>query len=87
MCLEIVSPTIRVPEELYEALRQVKLALENEYKSAAPSMQDIATVALRHFIDDWKDLDKHEQLLVELLENRTKARTNMGKAKVGDSPP
>jgi hypothetical protein len=87
MCLETVSPTIRVPEELYEALRQVKLALENEYKSAAPSMQDIATVALRQFINDWKDLDKHEQLLAELLENRTKARTNMGKAKVGDSPP
>ena len=76
-----MASNIRILSELYEELRQIRLSLECEYQSAAPAMQDLATVAFRHFIDDWNDPQKRESLLVELLENRKKARTNMGKTK------
>ena len=77
-----LSSNIRIPSEIYESLRQIRLSLESEYQSAAPTMQDLATVAFRHFIDDLNDPKKQEYLLAELLENRKTARTNMGKTKV-----
>ena len=77
-----LSSNIRIPSEIYESLRQIRLSLESEYQSAAPTMQDLATVAFRNFIDDWNDPQKQEYLLAELLENRKTARTIMGKIKV-----
>ena len=82
ICYLNLSSNIRIPSEIYESLRQIRLSLESEYQSAAPTMQDLATVAFRHFIDDWNDPKKQEYLLAELLENRKTARTNMGKTKI-----
>jgi len=76
-----LASTIRVPTEIYEALRKIRVSLERKYQSAAPAMQDLVTVALQNFMNDWKDTDKREQLLDQLLENRKMARANMGKPK------
>jgi hypothetical protein len=46
---------VRVPVDLYEDLRQIRLSLESQYYGAAPTMQDLVSVALRHFILDWKN--------------------------------
>ncbi|CAN1213594.1 CopG-like ribbon-helix-helix domain-containing protein [Tumidithrix helvetica PCC 7403] len=85
ICDRNLTSTIRIPTEIYEVLRQIRVGLESEHQSAAPAMQDLATVAFRHFIDDWNDPQKREVLLAELLENRKIARTNMGKPKVDKS--
>jgi len=72
---------VRVPVELYEDLRQIRLSLESQYHGAAPTMQDLVSVALRHFILDWKNLENQQQLVEELLLNRREARSRMGKGK------
>ena len=72
---------MRVPVELYEDLRQIRLSLESQYHGAAPTMQDLVSVALRHFILDWKNLENQQQLVEELLLNRREARSRMGKGK------
>ncbi len=74
-----MSSTVRVPDELYTALRQIRLSLESEHQSAAPTVQDMISVALKRFITDWENNDKQNQLLDELLEHRRVARSNMGK--------
>lgn len=74
-----LSSTVRVPGELYEGLRQIRLSLESEYQSAAPTVQDMISVALKRFINDWENADTQSQLLGELLEHRRVARSNMGK--------
>ena len=66
-------------DELYEALRQIRLSLESEHQSAAPTVQDMISVALKRFINDWENADTQSQLLSELLEHRRVARSNMGK--------
>jgi len=76
-----LSSNIRIPSGIYESLRQIRLSLESEYQSAAPTIQDLATVAFRNFMDDWNDPEKRKYILEELLENRKTARTNMGKSK------
>jgi len=73
--------TVRVPVDLYEDLRQIRLSLESQYHGAAPTMQDLVSVALRHFILDWKNLENQQQLVEELLLNRREARSRMGKGK------
>ena len=62
-------------------LRQFKITLEAQHQSAAPTMQDLVTVALERFIEDWNTSDSKEELLNELLEHRQKARSRMGKKK------
>jgi len=73
--------TVRVPVDLYEDLRQIQLSLESEYHGAAPTIQDLVSVALRHFLLDWHNLEKQSRLLEELLLNRQEARSRMGKGK------
>jgi len=73
--------TVRVPVELYEELRQIRLSLESQYHGAAPTIQDLVSVALRRFILDWKNLENQQQLVEELLLNRREARSRMGKGK------
>ncbi len=82
---QILSSTVRVPGELYETLRQIRLSLERERESAAPTVQDMVSVALKRFINDWENSDKQSHLLDELLEHRRVARSNMGKRKIDDS--
>ena len=80
-----LSSTVRVPRELYETLREIRLSLESQYQSAAPTVQDMISVALKRFINDWENPDKQSQLLGELLEHRTVARSHMGKKIIDDS--
>ncbi|HAG82058.1 MAG TPA: hypothetical protein DCL61_13035 [Cyanobacteria bacterium UBA12227] len=80
-----MSSTVRVPGELYEGLRQIRLSLESEYQSAAPTVQDMISLALKRFINDWENPDTQSQLLGELLEHRRLARSNMGKRRIDGS--
>ena len=80
-----LSSTVRVPRELYETLREIRLSLESQYHSAAPTVQDMISVALKRFINDWENPDKQSQLLGELLEHRRVARSNMGKKRIDGS--
>ena len=73
------SSTVRVPSDLYEALREIKVSLEVKHLSAAPSVQDLVIVALSRFIQDWESSAQQEQLTKVLLDNREKARSRMGK--------
>lgn len=71
--------TVRVPDDLYETLREIRLPLEQQFQSAAPTTQDMVNVALKRFIKDWEEPDKQSELLAELLEHRKLARTKMGR--------
>ncbi|MDY6785797.1 MAG: hypothetical protein SW833_25140, partial [Cyanobacteriota bacterium] len=73
--------TVRVPAELYQKLREIRLSLESEHYSAAPSVQDIVSVAIERFIVDWENSDEKLRLIEELLERRQAARSRMGKRK------
>lgn len=79
LTIRVSDKTVRVPDNLYEALREVRLALESQYQSAAPTVQDLVTVALERLIRDWQTSDQHPQLLDELLERRKVARSKMGR--------
>ncbi|MBF2075688.1 MAG: hypothetical protein IGS50_18270 [Synechococcales cyanobacterium C42_A2020_086] len=70
--------TVRVPDDLYETLREIRLPLEQQYQSAAPTIQDMVNVALKRFIKDWSDAEERPSLLDELLEQRKLARARMG---------
>ena len=74
-----MSSTVRVPPEIYQNLREIKISLDSEYYSAAPTVQDLVTIAIKRLITDWQNTEKQTQLLEELLEHRTKARSRMGK--------
>jgi hypothetical protein len=71
---------VRVPDDVYAALQEIKFSLDPQYLKAAPSIQDMVNVALKRFIEDWEHPDSHDQLLAELLEQREIARSRMGKA-------
>ena len=73
--------TVRVPDDIYQNLREIKVSLESERYEAAPTVQDLISVALKRFLDDWNEPEKHDQLLEELLEHRKAARSRMGKRK------
>lgn len=77
---QTLPSTVRVPDDIYEALRQIRIQLESQHQSAAPAMQDLVSVALERFVKDWNDLN-NEELLLELLEHRKAARSRMGKRK------
>jgi hypothetical protein len=73
-----------VPDELYETLRDIRLPLEKQFQSAAPTTQDIVSIALKQFIKDWDNPDRQSELLSQLLEQRKLSRQKMGrKAKIG----
>ncbi|MBE9082910.1 MULTISPECIES: hypothetical protein [unclassified Tolypothrix] len=69
---------VRVPDEIYAILQQIKFSLDPEYMKAAPSIQDMVNVALKRFIEDWEHPDSQTQLLNDLLEQRQIARSRMG---------
>jgi hypothetical protein len=62
-------------------LRRIKHSLDPMHHSASPSVQDMVTVAFRRFLKDWDNLDKQEEILEEILEQRRIARTKMGQKK------
>ena len=72
---------VRIPDEIYSALRQIRISLESEHHSAAPAMQDLVSVALKKFLEDYSNLDKKEVLIKKLLEHRRIARSRMGNKK------
>lgn len=74
-----MATTARIPEDIYKALQKIRISLEGEYYSAAPSMQDLVNIALLRFLEDWQDSEKQEKILEVLLECRTRARSKMGK--------
>lgn len=73
---------VRVPDDFYATLQEIKFSLDPQYLKAAPSIQDMVNVALKRFIQDWQHPDSHIQLLDELLEQRQIARSRMGNTKV-----
>ncbi|MEH2026833.1 hypothetical protein [Nostoc sp.] len=72
---------VRVPDEIYAILQQIKFSLDPQYMKAAPSIQDMVNVALKRFIEDWEHPDSQTQLLNELIEQRQIARSRMGNTK------
>ncbi|MBD2667481.1 hypothetical protein [Richelia sinica] len=72
---------VRVPDEIYAILQQIKFSLDPQYMKAAPSIQDMVNIALKRFIEDWEHPDRQHQLLNELLEQRQIARSRMGNTK------
>lgn len=74
-----LSSTVRVPDDIYEKLREIRLSLESQHQSAAPTMQDLVNVALQRFTRDWHNSEQQSQMLAELLEHRKIARSKMGK--------
>lgn len=76
-----MSNKIRIENEMYEAIRQIKLELESDYGINGPTMQDLITVALKQFIENWNSAEtqEKEKLLSELLEHRKNARSRMGR--------
>jgi hypothetical protein len=79
--LILSSSTVRVPSDLYEALREIKVALEAQHLSAAPTIQDLVNVALIRFLRDWRNIGERSQILDELLKNRQDSRSRMGRKK------
>jgi len=76
--------SIRVPEDLYETMREIKLSLESQYQSAAPSIQDLVTIALKRFMTSWGESGEQPKLLAELLNQRKIARSRMGRKEAND---
>lgn len=76
-----MSSTVRIPGDIYETLRQIKIELESQHQSAAPTMQDLISVALERFIKDLEDPEIKKKLIPELLKHRKIARSRMGKRK------
>lgn len=76
--------TVRVPTDLYDTLREIRVSLERQHLAAAPTMQDLVTVALRRFLRDWDHSDERSQILGELLKNREDSRSRMGRKKSDD---
>ncbi len=73
------ASTVRVPTELYQKIRKIKLSLERDHYSAAPSLQDFITVAIQRLVRDWETREQQEVIIQELLRNRQLARSRMGK--------
>lgn len=73
------ASTVRVPTELYQKIRKIKLSLEHDHYSAAPSLQDFITVAIQRLVRDWETREQQEVIIQELLRNRQLARSRMGK--------
>jgi hypothetical protein len=79
-----LSANVRIPDELYEALREIRLSLESRYQSSAPTVQDIVSVAIKRLILTWQLPEEQAALLAELLENRCDARSRMGGKRSND---
>lgn len=77
-----MASTVRVPPELYQALREIRLSLESEHFAAAPTIQDLVNIAVKRFLQDWDNSDEQKQILDELLKNRQDARSRMGRRKI-----
>jgi hypothetical protein len=69
---------VRVSADLYQRLREIRLSLESQYSSAAPTVQDLVSIAIERSIRDWNNPEQQSQLLAELLEHRKNARSRMG---------
>jgi len=77
--INTLAATARIPEDIYKALRAIRISLEGEYYSAAPSMQDLVNIALLRLLEDWQDEEEQKKILEALLQYRSIARSRMGK--------
>ena len=80
-----MSRNIRIPDELYNKLYQIKVSLQDQYQTDAPSLQDLVNVAIKELCEEWEDPNLQAELLEELLESRREARSRMGKRKSDSS--
>lgn len=81
----ILASTVRIPSEIYKTLQDMKVSLESEHYSAAPTLQDLVTVAIKRFIRDWNNPNERSQIQDELFRNRREARSRMGKRQKPDN--
>lgn len=79
-----MASTVRIPTDIYEQLQEIHVALKAEHYSAAPTIQDLVSVAVKRLIVDWNDDRLQPQLLEELLKHRKDARARMGRGKNKD---
>ncbi len=70
--------SVRVPDDIYKAIRQIRIALEGEYEFKTPSFQDFTNVAFERLLREWEDPKTREEILQELLTRRQQARMRMG---------
>lgn len=75
---------MRLPDDLYAQLQEIKHALDPEHYSAAPTIQDMVTVGVRRLVADWNHADQRTQLVDELLKQRQIARSRMGRRNTED---
>jgi len=80
-----LASTVRISTDVYEQLQEIHVALKTEHYSAAPTIQDLVSVAVKRLINDWNDDRLQPQLLEELLQHRKDARARMGKRKSNSS--
>jgi predicted DNA-binding protein len=80
-----LSRNIRIPDELYNKLYQIKVSLQDQYQTDAPSLQDLVSVAIEKLCEEWEDPNLQAELLEELLESRREARSRMGKRKINQT--
>lgn len=87
ICL-LLNSNIRIPGHIYRDLWEIKLDLEDQYSSAAPSLQNMTNLALEKFIADWRNPELQSKLTNELIERRRNARSRQGpQTRAPKSPP
>ncbi len=69
---------MRVPPEILDEIREIRISLESKYKAATPSFQDFTNVALTELIEAWKNPESQKRILDKLLDRRKNARSRMG---------
>jgi hypothetical protein len=76
-----LAPNVRVPDDLYESLREIRLFLESQHQSSAPTIHDMVSVSIKGFLKEWDNPDLRNQLMSELMEQRKLSRKKMGRRK------
>jgi hypothetical protein len=81
LILSSSSSNVRIPRELYETLRQIRLSLESQYQAGSPTIQDMVNVAIKRFIQNLENPEIRAELLTEMMEQRSLSRKKMGRNK------
>lgn len=70
--------TARIPDDMERDLRSLKIRLELNHGKAAPSIQDLVSVALKRLLRDLNSEDSQE-VEQELLQHRQQMLEKMGR--------
>jgi hypothetical protein len=76
-----LAPNVRVPNNLYESLREIRILLESEHQSSAPTIHDLVSVSIQRFLETWDTPELRSDLMAELMEQRKLSRKKMGRRK------